>query len=264
MNKEGDIVSELATDDAFRFTDDLGPEQIVQIYEIGTGLKAVVVIGVLAILFLVFVGGALSLYLIFGDDGVTSVHASVVQTEAGDGLKVEVGDAPSGMRVRFAGQELAIEDGAATFPLAADTPEERAAVGRALREHLDETVIVLVEGRRVPELPADELPEPRRAGVERLRDDAVVARGALDALAHPRAVVQHLEVTAHRGLGQLKCAGELADAQLLAMKQPQDPQAGEITERVEPGDERRRRSLHPGPTDPAATRQSVRGSRPAP
>ena len=44
MNKEGNIVSELATDDPFRFADDLGPEKIVQIHEIGTGLKAVVVI----------------------------------------------------------------------------------------------------------------------------------------------------------------------------------------------------------------------------
>jgi hypothetical protein len=84
-----------------------------------SGNKAVLIVGVLGILLLLMIGGVLGLYLIFSGSDV-SVHASIVPTEAGDGLRVEVGDSDT-MHVRFGGQEVAVTDGAATFPLAADT-----------------------------------------------------------------------------------------------------------------------------------------------
>ena len=44
MNRESAETSRPVTADPFRFTDDLGPEKIVQICEVSTGLRAVVVI----------------------------------------------------------------------------------------------------------------------------------------------------------------------------------------------------------------------------
>jgi hypothetical protein len=65
------------------------------------------------------ISAGLGLYLLFGGSDVT-VRASVVPTEVGDGLRVEVGDADT-THVRFGGQEVALTEGVATFPLAADT-----------------------------------------------------------------------------------------------------------------------------------------------
>ncbi len=83
------------------------------------GVSPLVVVGVLGVLLLLTIGGGLGLYLIFGGEDVT-VRASVAPTEAGDGLRVEVGG-DGATHVRFAGQEVALEDGVATFPLAPDS-----------------------------------------------------------------------------------------------------------------------------------------------
>jgi len=61
--------------------------------------------------------GALVIFLLNrGPD----VRASVVQTEAGERLRVEVPSAPEGTRVRVAGQEALLVSGVADLPLAAD------------------------------------------------------------------------------------------------------------------------------------------------
>ncbi|MBW2460227.1 MAG: hypothetical protein JRH11_01190 [Deltaproteobacteria bacterium] len=84
------------------------------------GNKLVIIAGVMLVALLLVVGGGLGIYLLMSGDS-TAVRASVVPTEAGDGLRVEFADAPEGARVRFGGQELVLEDGASVFPLASDT-----------------------------------------------------------------------------------------------------------------------------------------------
>jgi hypothetical protein len=82
--------------------------------------RAVVVFGIIAILFLVVVGGGLGAYLILSGEE-ESVRASIVPTDSGDALRVEVTGAASDARVRFGGQEIELQDGVGSFSLAADT-----------------------------------------------------------------------------------------------------------------------------------------------
>lgn len=71
------------------------------------------VIGVLAI-FAALV--AIAIALLRGG-GASDVRASVVQTDHGDALRVEIAGAPAGARIRYAGQERPLEAGAALLPI---------------------------------------------------------------------------------------------------------------------------------------------------
>ena len=60
-------------------------------------------------------------YFLFGRDEGSGVRASVAHGDEGEQLRVEVPGAAEGTKVRFAGEERALESGVATFPLSADS-----------------------------------------------------------------------------------------------------------------------------------------------
>jgi hypothetical protein len=79
-------------------------------------LIVVLVLGVL-----IFVGGVgTAIVLVLLRDAPT-IRASVLQTEEGERLRIEVPGAEDGAKVRFDGREAALEGGTATFEITAET-----------------------------------------------------------------------------------------------------------------------------------------------
>ena len=119
-------------------------------------------------------------------------------------------------------------------PVAADPPEERAAVHLARGQHLGKPGVVLLErGGGAQVLPAHP-PELAHVGAERRARHAVEALRALGALGDPALLEERLQVPAHGALRQLHGARQFAHAELLALEEPEDPQAREVAERPQP------------------------------
>lgn len=83
------------------------------------GLGTGAIVGILVALVLLATVLGVGAYLLLGRGG-GDVRASVVQGEEGEQLRIEVPRAEPGTKVRFAGEERAIESGVASFPLSAD------------------------------------------------------------------------------------------------------------------------------------------------
>ena len=85
------------------------------------GPSAGLIAGVLGALVLLAAILGVGAYFLFGRDDASGVRASVVHGDEGEQLRIEVPGAPAGTKVRFKGEERALESGAAVFPLSADS-----------------------------------------------------------------------------------------------------------------------------------------------
>ncbi len=84
------------------------------------GSTAAIVVGLLLVLLLA--GGGAAAYFMFAREHVSKVQARVVANENGDeAMQFEVAGAVAGAKIRFGGQERALEAGRVTFPLAKDS-----------------------------------------------------------------------------------------------------------------------------------------------
>lgn len=83
------------------------------------GSAAAMVVGLLLVL---LVAAGVGSYFMFGREHVSKVQARVVASDNGDeAMQFEVAGAVAGAKIRFGGQERALEAGRVTFPLAKDS-----------------------------------------------------------------------------------------------------------------------------------------------
>ena len=113
-------------------------------------------------------------------------------------------------------------------PLPGRAGEEGLAVGVAVAEASLQAKLILAKGGPAFDLPACRKPEPPSRRFHLVQQHPVETGGADGSILRPSAVSQHLQVPTHRRLRQLQDLAQLDDAQLIALQQPQQAQAGFI------------------------------------
>ncbi len=148
------------------------------------------------------------------------------------GAAPEIADAetPVEHREHRLGLELLAEEfGAQPIPLPRGRREELRRLRAALGQHGFGAAGVLLGGRGLAGLFANQRPQPRGRLVEG-RGQTVVARSAIATRDHPAVVGQGLEVAADGRLRQLQHGAQLGDRQLEPLEQDEQPAAHGIGE----------------------------------